>query len=119
VDLLADPIAWLVILALSALGTLGNLALYQVGKQGVDAIQKRFPKIETKQWLRVKRLYEEHGSLILLLAALPGIGSLVTTGAGAMGVRWPAFLLWVMIAKLLRTWVLAIAFYGVYGIFTR
>jgi hypothetical protein len=43
VHLLFDPTAWLIVVGFSVLGSLGNLALYQVGKQGVDAIRRLFP----------------------------------------------------------------------------
>ena len=45
-ELLLDPKAWLIVVAFSVLGSLGNLALYQVGKQGIDAIRKRFLRIK-------------------------------------------------------------------------
>ncbi len=51
--LLLEPTAWLIVIALSLLGSFGNLALYQVGNQGIDAIRARFPSIKDEQWLRV------------------------------------------------------------------
>jgi membrane protein YqaA with SNARE-associated domain len=83
--LLLDPIAWLIIIAFSVLGSLGNLALYQVGKQGVDAIRKRFLRIRDEHWLRVKHLYDKYGGWVLLLSGVPVLGSLLTTAAGAAG----------------------------------
>jgi hypothetical protein len=35
-ELLLDPTAWLIVVAFTVLGSIGNLALYQVGRQGVD-----------------------------------------------------------------------------------
>jgi membrane protein YqaA with SNARE-associated domain len=108
VHLLFDPVAWLVVVGLSLLGAIGNLALYQVGKQGVDAIRQRFPRIKDEQWQRVKRLYDEHGSLVLLLSGVPVLGSLLTTAAGAFDVRMFQFVLFVFIAKLVRNWLIVV-----------
>ena len=116
--LLLDPVAWLIVFAFSLLGSLGNLALYEVGKQGVDAIRKRFPRIKDEQWLRVKGLYDNYGAWILLLSGIPVLGSLLTTAAGVFGVPRPAFLILVTIGKMLRNWLLAILLYGTYNAFS-
>jgi membrane protein YqaA with SNARE-associated domain len=116
-ELLLDPIAWLIVVAFSVLGTIGNLALYQVGKQGVDAIRKRFPRIKPEQWQQVKRLYDNYGGWVLLLSGVPLLGSLLTTAAGAFGVPRPAFLLLVTVGKMLRNWLLAILLFGTYSYF--
>jgi hypothetical protein len=86
VHLLLDPTAWLVVVAFSLLGSFGNLALYQVGKQGLDAIRQRFPRIKPEQRQRVKRLYDDYGGWMLLLSGIPVLGSMLTTVAGAFGV---------------------------------
>lgn len=116
-DLILDPIAWLIIIALSILGSVGNLALYQVGKQGIDAIRKRFPRIKDEQWLRVEGFYDRLGGWVLLLAGVPVMGSLLTTAAGAFGVPRPAFLVLVTFGKLWRNWLLAIIAFGTYNYF--
>ena len=67
-DLLLEPQAWLIVALFTLLGVVGNLALYQLGKRGVQAVQKRFPRITGEQWQRVHSLYEERGSWILLLS---------------------------------------------------
>lgn len=116
-ELLLDPTAWLIVVAFSVLGSIGNLALYQVGKQGVDAIRKRFPRIKPEQWQRVRRLYDNYGGWVLLLSGVPLLGSMLTTAAGVFGVPRPFFLLLVTIGKMLRNWLLAILFYGTYNYF--
>jgi membrane protein YqaA with SNARE-associated domain len=113
--LLLEPIAWLVVIGLSLLGSVGNLALYQVGKQGVDAIRQRFPRIKGEQWLRVKGLYDRYGAWILLLSGIPVLGSMLTTAAGAFDVPRPMFL--VLISKMLRNWLLIILVAGTYNHF--
>ena len=115
--LLLDPTAWLIIVALSLLGSIGNLALYEVGKQGVDAIRKRFPRIKPEQWQRVQALYDNYGGWVLLISGVPVLGSMLTTAAGAFGVPRPAFLILVTIGKMLRNWLLAILVAGTYSYF--
>ncbi len=107
-DLLLKPQAWLIVLLFTMLGVVGNLALYQVGKRGVGAVQKRFPQITPERWRRVQELYERRGSWILLLSAVPALGALLTTAAGAFGVTQLSFLFWVTIAKLARNWLVVV-----------
>lgn len=118
-DLLLEPTAWLIVLLLSILGVVGNLALYQIGKRGVDAIRKRFPRVREEQWLRVKKLYDEHGSLALLLSGIPILGSLLTTAAGAFNVRLLPFIGFVFIAKLVRNWLIVVIPLELYRLFAR
>ncbi len=118
-DLLLDPTAWLIVLLLSILGVVGNLALYHIGKGGVDAIRERFPQVKPEQWQRVKRLYDEHGSLALLLSGLPVLGSLLTTAAGAFDVGLFSFVLFVFIAKLVRNWLIVVIPLEIYRLMVR
>jgi membrane protein YqaA with SNARE-associated domain len=101
-DLLLDPQAWLLVLLFSLLGVVGNLALYKIGSQGVEAIRSRFPRITPEQLERARELYNERGPWVLLLTALPVAGIILTTAAGAFGVGLAQFVLWVFIAKLVR-----------------
>lgn len=117
-DLLLEPQAWLVVILLTILGTAGNLALYELGKQGTKAVFQRFPRIRTERWEKVGRLYEQYGARVLALSAVPVLGSLVTTAAGAFGIKRLAFLFWVILAKLLRNWLLAVILYELYYHFT-
>lgn len=106
--LLLDPRAWLIVVAFTVLGLVGNLALYQVGKKGVDSIRERFPRIKPERWERVERLYDNHGGRVLLLSGLPVLGSLLTTTAGAFGVRLFTFVVFVFISKLVRNWLIVV-----------
>jgi membrane protein YqaA with SNARE-associated domain len=116
--LLLEPVAWLIVVILSLLGSIGNLALYEVGRQGVGAIRKRFPRIKDEHWQRVKGLYDNFGGWVLLLSGIPVLGSLLTTAAGAFGVPRPAFLILVTIGKMWRNWLLVILLAGTYNYFT-
>ena len=117
--LLADPIAWLVVLLLSVLGVAGNLALYEVGKRGFDAIRERLPKVRPEQWQKVKALFDRFGAWALLLSGIPVLGSLLTTGAGAFGIPLPSFVVLVFVAKLVRNWLIVVMPIELYYLFAR
>jgi membrane protein YqaA with SNARE-associated domain len=112
--MLTDPALWLVVLIASLLGALGNLALYYLGQRGTEAVLQRFPRIEGRRWKRIGTFYQRFGAKLLILSAIPGLGSLLTTGAGAFGIKRNAFLFWVILAKGMRNWVLLLLFHQVY-----
>jgi membrane protein DedA with SNARE-associated domain len=66
--------AWLLVILLSVLGVVGNLALYKLGKQGLEAVITRFPRIDPGRFDRAGELFDTRGSWILLLSSLPGLG---------------------------------------------
>ena len=110
-ELLLDPRVWLAVILFSILGAVGNLVNYQVGKRGVDAVFSRFPQITPDRWERVGRLYNGHGPKILFLTALPVLGFLLTTAAGAFNTKISTFLIWVITAKAIRNWLLLLLGY--------
>jgi membrane protein YqaA with SNARE-associated domain len=111
--------AWLLVILFSVLGVTGNLALFKLGTQGHETVVSRFPRINPARWKRAVELFETRGSWILLLSCLPGLGQILSTAAGAFGIRTGAFVLWVLIAKMARNWLLLIIaanlFYSVVG----
>ncbi len=106
--------AWLLVILLSALGVVGNLALYKLGKEGQETVASRFPRIDPARWKRAGELFETRGSWILLLSCLPGLGIVLSTAAGAFGVKTYQFLLWVIVAKMARNWLLLIIVANLY-----
>jgi membrane protein YqaA with SNARE-associated domain len=108
--------AWLLVILFSMLGVVGNLTLYKLGKKGLEAVVSRFPRINPARWKRIADQFETRGSWILLLSCLPGLGLLLSTAAGAFGVKLHEFVLWVMIAKMARNWLLLIIVANLYGL---
>lgn len=108
--------AWVLVLLLSALGVVGNLALYKLGQKGEEAVASRFPRIDPARWKRAGELFKTRGSWILLLSCLPGLGIVLSTAAGAYGVKSLEFVLWAMVAKVARNWLLLIIAVNVYGL---
>lgn len=112
-----EPWAWLLVVVISLLGLLGNLGLYQLGKEGLEAVVTRFPRIKPERWKHAGELFETRGTWILLSTCLPGLGLVLSTAAGAFGVRLVAFLLWVMVAKMVRNWIVLIIVANLYHLF--
>lgn len=106
--------AWLLVILVSLLGVIGNLTLYKLGKEGHEAVASRFPRIAPARFRRAGELFETRGSWILLLSSVPGLGLLLSTAAGAFGVETHEFLLWVMVSKIVRNWLLLIIVANLY-----
>jgi membrane protein YqaA with SNARE-associated domain len=111
-ELLLDPVAWFLVVVLSALGAVAALSYYFVGRKGTEAVLSRFPRIQPQQWERARELYQEHGSGILFLSSLPVAGLVLATAAGAFGVSLATFFLWVLLGRVVRNWILFIIFEG-------
>lgn len=113
-QVILEPWAWLLVILLSLLGVVGNLTLYKLGKEGKEAVASRFPRIDLARFRRAGELFETRGSWILLLSSVPGLGLLLSTAAGAFGVKTHEFLLWVMVSKMVRNWLLLIIVANLY-----
>ena len=117
IDVFFDIKLWAVILAISALGTITTLAYYFLGKKGARAVQERVPQITDERWDRAEHLYEEHGSKLLFLSALPVAGVVLQSAAGAVGVGLAVYFVWVLTGRLVRNWVLFLLFEQTLGLF--
>jgi membrane protein YqaA with SNARE-associated domain len=116
--LLLTPSLWLLVGVVSVLGALGNLALYYLGQRGSAAVFERFPGLEGERWERIGAYYQRFGPKLLVLSAVPGLGTLLTTGAGAFNVERYAFLFWVVVGKALRNWLIVLfVIFGFRGLF--
>jgi membrane protein YqaA with SNARE-associated domain len=107
-DLIQNPVLWLVVLLLTVSGVAFSFVKYEFGKEGWEAILKRHPGFGQERIDRVTNMYDRHGSIVLLATAIPGVDTLVTVAAGAVGVRKGPFLLWVFVAKTVRFSLLAL-----------
>ena len=114
---LLDIKMWLVVLVISVLGTVTTLAYYYLGKRGARAVQDRVPQITEERWDRAEHLYEEYGSKLLFLSALPVVGLLLHSAAGALGVGLAVYVIWVLLGRLVRNWVLFLLFEQALGLF--
>lgn len=108
--LLLDPKLWLLVVVLSALGTVVALTYYYLGQRGVEAVLERFPRLEEEKWNRVEHLYEKHGSGLAFLASVPVVGIMFATVAGAVGIRLFTFSVLVLLGRLLRNWIIVLFF---------
>jgi len=111
-DLLTKPVAWIVVSILAILGTAFSLPTYFIGQQGMPAVRERFPQVQPERWRQLEDLFGRWGSILLLLTAIPGFGTVIPPAAGANNIMLVPFLIWVTIAKLLRYWFLALVVFG-------
>ncbi len=105
-SLLADLRAWGVVALVSVLGVGSALVPYNVGKHGLEAVLARFPQVGQARLERVRDLYQKHGSGLLFFSFVPFLGMLLAAGAGVVGVRASAFVLWVLAGRVLRNSIL-------------
>ena len=116
--MLADKV-WVVLLVVSVVGTIATLAYYYLGREGFEAVLKRFPELKQEQWERVSSLYDRYGAILLLLSSIPVVGVLLTTVAGAAGIRVMVFFLWVLAGRLARNVLLLLLFNQALGLLAK
>lgn len=103
---LTDYRAWAIILILGLIEVSVNLAKYYAGREGLAAVQKRFPKVEPEHWARFNNWLERGGGPVLLLMAIPVLSSLLAVSAGIYGLRMMFFFWWAYLAVVSRNWLL-------------
>jgi membrane protein YqaA with SNARE-associated domain len=108
IDVLTDPQIWLLILLISVLGSLARLANFYAGQRGKEMIEAVYTQIKPETWENVLGSFRRMGPLPLLVASIPFIGTVLTIGAGMAGIGRNSFLLWVMISKVIRNWILVL-----------
>ena len=104
---------WLVVLAVTAFGLIDKLVFYQAGKHGGSAALNKVHGFTPERADKFHSLYESWGAFLLLLAAVPVIGSVATVLSGVSGVALPIFIVLVVISNLVRNWLLIILSSGV------
>ena len=107
---LLDIRVWLAILAFSTWGASLGLVNYYAGKKGMPAIQKKFPQLDANKLERYHHWYERWGARVLMLSGLPVLGTFLTLGAGIYGLQTVEFMVWSIIALLIRNWLLYLFF---------
>lgn len=115
-DFLLPPSTWAIILLLSVAGTTFSFAKYKAGDEGLDEILVRYPKPSRKRLERAAELFDRHGTIILLMTAIPGFDTVVALAAGASDVKKGTFIIWVAFAKTVRFRLLALLVTGALGL---
>ena len=105
--MLLSPWLWALVLLLTVSSLAFSFVKYEVGKEGWDAIIEKHPDLDRERFDRVTDLFDRHGSVVLLGSAIPGLDTVVTLTAGAVGVKKGTFIFWVFVAKFARFTLLA------------
>jgi membrane protein YqaA with SNARE-associated domain len=92
---------------------------FYLGKKGMDEVKRKYPNLGPERLDQITRLHQRWGAFILLLTALPVLGTVLPATAGATGTRLRYFLFWMLIAKLIRYWTIAFILFGGYSLITR
>jgi membrane protein DedA with SNARE-associated domain len=107
---LLDPTMWIMVLIVSLVGVVTKLAYYNVGKRGRDSVLEHIPRITPERWESLETSYEKRGSIMLLLASIPIVGSAIAAAAGTFEARVGTFVILVLISNLIRNWLLVFVF---------
>jgi|LGVE01.1.fsa_nt_gb membrane protein YqaA with SNARE-associated domain len=118
-EILTNSSAWFIVLFLSGVGVLIHFGQYKIGERGESAIQKRIGEGSLDKLERAKDLINRRGAPAMLLTAIPGLASVLAFTAGLARIRILAFILFVLIAKLIRNALLLLSYAGVLDIFQR
>jgi membrane protein YqaA with SNARE-associated domain len=116
-DLLFDPLAWILVLLVTALSLGLQLASHALGQKGWHAVEERFPKFQPEQWERAQAFIQERGRPALLLTALPGVGMLLSAAAGALEIPRSALAFWATLGLLARNWLVVVGAGELYTLF--
>jgi membrane protein DedA with SNARE-associated domain len=104
---------WIVVLIWVAIGVFNKLVYYKAGEQGGKTALNKVHGYTPEKADKYHQLYERWGSPLLLLAAVPVIGSVVTVLGGVSRVAMPVFVIMVVISNLVRNWIIIILSGGV------
>ena len=118
-DSFLDPTLWLLVVAASGLGTAVTLAYYKLGSKGTETVLLRFPQIGPERWERIQAHYERRGSALLFFSFIPVLGMMLETAAGAVGIRMLPYVVWVLLGRMTRNWLLVLLVGGALHLFRR
>lgn len=110
IDQLTDPHLWTVVLLISVIGVVSKLIYYQVGKRGSQAVTERVPQVTPERLGQLGDWFDRHGSRVLAISSVPGIGSALAATAGIARIKILIFVFWVFLSGLVRNWLLIIVF---------
>jgi membrane protein DedA with SNARE-associated domain len=114
---LTDLRLWLIVLAVSAFGVADKLVYFYAGQRGGKNALNKIHGYTPERAEKLHNLYDRRGSLLLLLASVPIIGSAMTVLGGVGGVGRNVFIVLVSISNLVRNWLIVILAGGIAGLF--
>ena len=93
---------WALLAAATAGNVLGSLVNWWLGRYAAHFKNRSWFPVNEKQFSKAEQFFQKYGKWSLLLSWMPFIGDPITLVAGALGIRWGEFLVWVTLAKLGR-----------------
>jgi membrane protein DedA with SNARE-associated domain len=109
---------WIIVLILSAIGIIEKTVIFYAGERKGDAVLDDLPGLTPGRKEQMKKLSERWGSIIMILASIPLVGSAVTAVSGIGHARRATFFLLVVISYLIRNWLIIILSGQVLSIFS-
>ena len=103
---LLDWRAWAFIIFLSAISLVGSVAKYKLGQMGMPKVKEKLSHISAEKWEQVEGWFQRYGAPSLLLASIPGLGTLLPPLAGANGTKILTFILFMFLGKFVRNWLI-------------
>jgi membrane protein DedA with SNARE-associated domain len=110
---LTDLRLWLIVLAVSTIGVADKLVYYYAGQRGGQDALNKIHGFTPERAQKLHNLYDRWGSILLLLASVPVIGSAMTVLGGVGGVSRNLFIVLVSISNLVRNWLIVILSGGI------
>jgi membrane protein YqaA with SNARE-associated domain len=101
----------------TAIGVFNKLVYYEAGERGGDAALNKVHGYTPERANKFNNLNDRWGSILLLLASIPVIGSLVTVLGGVSRVTMPVFIIMAVISDLVRNWLIIFLSGEVAGLF--
>lgn len=114
VNLFLDWRIWAVVILLTGLTVVTSVAKYRLGRDGLETVKERFPKVSDDRWKTLDRNFERWGAPYVLLSFVPVLAWIIPPAAGAYGIRFRTFLIWAFLAKMVRYWLLIVIVFELY-----
>jgi membrane protein YqaA with SNARE-associated domain len=106
VEPLLDWRAWAFIIFQSAISLVGSVAKYKLCQTRMPKVKEKLSHISAEKWEQVEGWFQHWDAPSLLLASIPGLGTLLLPLAGANGTKIIILIFWIFMGKFIRDWLI-------------